>query len=108
MQLGTQLKGLLLALTTALFWGTLPIALKQVVTTVDPMTIVWLRFSTGALWLWVWLPRTGARRPRFGVYERRIILLLGIAAAGLGGNFVLFNASVAYLSASATQIIAQA
>ena len=108
MQLGTQLKGLLLALTTALFWGTLPIALKQVVTTVDPMTIVWLRFSTGALWLWLWLPRTDARRPRFGVYERRIILLLGIAAAGLGGNFVLFNASVAYLSASATQIIAQA
>ena len=51
MPLGTQLKGLLLALTTALFWGTLPIALKQVVTTVDPMTIVWLRFSTGALWL---------------------------------------------------------
>ena len=41
MPLGTQLKGLLLALTTALFWGTLPIALKQVVTTVDPMTIVW-------------------------------------------------------------------
>lgn len=82
MQLGTQLKGLLLALTTALFWGTLPIALKQVVTTVDPMTIVWLRFSTGALWLWVWLPRRDARRLRFGVYERRIILLLGIAPPG--------------------------
>ena len=41
-------------------------------------------------------------------WNRRDILLLAIATAGLGSNFVLFNSSVAYLSASACQILAQA
>ena len=108
MELGTHLKGLFLALTTVIFWGTLPIALKQVVTTVDPTTIVWIRFSTGALWLWFWLPRRTTRRARSGLYSGRVVLLLGVAAAGLGGNFVLYNASVACMSASACQIVAQA
>lgn len=108
MKAGTQVKGLFLALTTVLFWGTLPIALKQVTTTVDPTTIVWIRFTTGALWLWLRLPRTKSRRSSPGLYSGRVILLLGVAAAGLGGNFVLYNASVACMSASACQIVAQA
>lgn len=107
MQLQPNLKGLLLALTTAVFWGALPIALKQLVTTIDPVTIVWLRFTTAALWLWL-VPPASMRRSGSGFDTGRSRLLLAAAAAGLGGNFVLFNASVVYLSAGGTQIIAQA
>lgn len=122
-----RFRGLLLALTTVTFWGTLPIALKQVVSSVDVLTIVWLRFTTIALWMWFFLPHRAegrallplihlfdhgpsAGRPVLaGPYSRRrTVLLLLVAAAGLGGNFVLYNASVVFMTASACQIVSQA
>jgi len=103
-----RLRGCLSALTTALFWGTLPIALKQVADTVPPLTIVWLRFTVAALWLWIRLPLP--RRPALphDWSEGRVYLVFAMAILCLGGNFVLYNTSVIYLSAPAAQIIAQA
>ncbi|WP_170855312.1 EamA family transporter, partial [Yersinia ruckeri] len=43
--------GILLALTTAVFWGVLPIAMKQVLEVMDPFTIVWYRFTLASLGL---------------------------------------------------------
>lgn len=128
MQALAHYKGLGLALTTVAFWGTLPIALKQVTPNVDVFTIVWLRFTTIALWMWFYLPhkaegrffvplmhRLGhhneqiSRLVASGPYNRRkTLLLILVAALGLGGNFVLFNTSVLYLTASACQIVSQA
>ncbi len=125
MTLKSSLKGPLMALSTMLFWSTLPIALKQVVVTVDPVTVVWLRFSTAALWMWFFLPHRAEGRffipfavmhghvqitpSRQGPFNRHlVILLLLTAACGLGGNFVCYNLSLAYLSASACQIVSQA
>lgn len=102
------MQGFLLALTTAFFWGALPIALKQVTTLIDPLTIVWLRFTSAALWQWG-LVMSKPTFPRFSDWsEIRTILLFTVAALGLGGNFVGYNTSVMYLSASAAQIVAQA
>ena len=38
------LLGFLFALITAMAWGSLPIALKQVLSVMTPQTIVWYRF----------------------------------------------------------------
>ncbi len=123
MPLSADIRGLLLAGTTVLFWGTLPIALKQVIGSVDVFTIVWLRFTTAALWLWFSLPhraegrillplahpdRTRGLRLSAGPYSRRRTLLcLLTAICGLGANFVLYNASLCFLTASACQIVGQ-
>lgn len=102
------MQGFCLAITTAIFWGALPIALKQITTLIDPLTIVWLRFSTAALWQWGLFLRTSRSGHGFDWSETRILLLFALAALGLGGNFVGYNTSVIYLSASAAQIVAQA
>ena len=43
--------GLLLACSTALMWGVLPLALKGLMTTLDPMTTTFFRFFIAALLL---------------------------------------------------------
>ncbi|MGB8663693.1 MAG: EamA family transporter, partial [Serratia inhibens] len=43
--------GISLAVTTAICWGALPIAMKEVLVVMDPFTIVWYRFTLAALGL---------------------------------------------------------
>lgn len=47
---GPNTAGLMLALLTALFWGALPLALKHLISTMDAITIVCLRFWVAAAW----------------------------------------------------------
>ena len=117
MTLGNNSAGLLLALLTALFWGALPLAVKHVLPVMDAVTLVWLRFCVAAVWIWCAPAMRGAQRSAAvpaaasapaAPSRRRTWLLLAVATAGLGANFVFFNSSVAYLSASACQILAQA
>lgn len=119
MVLGNNGAGLLLALLTALFWGALPLAVKHVLPVMDAVTLVWLRFCVAAVWIWCVPAARAARGARQEASapavpasappsRRRTWLLLLVASAGLGANFVFFNSSVAYLSASACQILAQA
>ena len=102
---GSNATGLMLALLTALFWGALPLALKHLLSTVDALSIVCLRFWVAAAWTWGLSCRHPGNSTPLG---RREKILLVLAAAGLSCNFVFFNSSVAYLSASACQILAQA
>ena len=102
---GSNATGLMLALLTALFWGALPLALKHLLSTVDALSIVCLRFWVAAAWTWGLSCRHPGNSTPLG---RREKVLLALAAAGLSCNFVFFNSSVAYLSASACQILAQA
>lgn len=117
MVLGNNGAGLLLALLTALFWGALPLAVKHLLPVMDAVTLVWLRFCVAAVWIWCVPAVHASRGPRQSApvaaaaappSRRRTWLLLLVASAGLGANFVFFNSSVAYLSASACQILAQA
>ena len=54
--------GLALALTTAVFWGLLPIALKVTLTGMDAWTLTWYRFTSAA----IALGRRGAASPAPG------------------------------------------
>ena len=118
MRLGNNGAGLLLALLTALFWGALPLAVKHLLPVMDAVTLVWLRFCVAAVWIWCAPAVRASREPQRAAAagpaapaapsRQRTWLLLAVASAGLGANFVFFNSSVAYLSASACQILAQA
>ena len=84
-----MLTGLLLALTTAVLWGLLPIALTVVLARLDPYTITWYRFAASALFLGTVLAAT-QRLPAFGAISRSTWLLVVIALAALVGNYVLY------------------
>ncbi|WP_226051236.1 DMT family transporter [Dickeya chrysanthemi] len=99
--------GFCLALTTAICWGALPIAMKQVLVAMEPYTIVWYRFLIASAGLGIFLYSRGALpKPQMFDHQRWWILLL-VATGGLLGNFVLFSSSLQYLSPTASQVIGQ-
>ncbi|MDG1582262.1 DMT family transporter [Pseudomonas sp. GOM6] len=103
---GRWLFGLLLALTTALLWGILPIKLKEVLQVMDPITVTWYRLLVAGSILFVWL---GARRrlPRFAPLGRRGLGLLALAIGGLVANYVLYLIGLNLLSPGTTQLVIQ-
>ena len=76
--------GLALALTTAVFWGLLPIALEVALAGMDAWTITWYRFATAAVALGLflaWRRRVPLRAPltRHGWVLYAIALLCLVA-----------------------------
>ncbi len=99
--------GILLALTTAVCWGALPIAMKQVLTVMEPPTVVFYRFLMASLGLGLILALRG-KLPAMHIFRKpRWLGLLAIATGGLFGNFLLFSSSLQYLSPTASQVIGQ-
>ncbi|MBJ3814852.1 DMT family transporter [Shimwellia pseudoproteus] len=99
--------GILLALTTAMFWGVLPIAMKQVLPAMEPATIVFYRFLLAGSGLAVILALRG-QLPSLKLFRKpRWLGVLAVATGGLFGNFILFSSSLQYLSPTASQVIGQ-
>jgi drug/metabolite transporter (DMT)-like permease len=98
--------GFALALTTAVLWGVLPIALKIALKSVDPYTVTWYRFASSGLILGVVLGMTGGL-PAFRKFDRRTWMLLAIAFVGLTGNYVLYIVALVHTSPTITQTVAQ-
>ncbi|VDA08111.1 putative inner membrane transporter YhbE [Escherichia coli] len=75
--------GILLALTTAICWGALPIAMKQVLEVMEPPTIVFYRFLMASIGLGAILA-VKKRLPPLRVFRKpRWLILLAVATAGL-------------------------
>ncbi len=99
--------GIVLALITAMCWGALPIAMKQVLTVMEPPTVVFYRFLMASVGLGLILAFK-RRLPPLNMFRKpRWLILLIIATAGLFGNFLLFSSSLQYLSPTASQVIGQ-
>jgi len=98
--------GLALALTTALFWGLLPIALKLLLTRMDPLTITWYRFAAASAVLGLFLMLT-RRLPVPLTLDRGAWGALGICVFGLTGNFVLYILGLSRASPTVTQVVIQ-
>lgn len=97
-------KGILYALTTTLFWGFLAIALKVAVRNIEPLTVVWIRFSMAFTMLFVYF----IIRDRKQLYIlRRPPLKLIIASLALGINYVGFIFGIKYTSPSTGQVVIQ-
>ena len=103
--MNASLKGPLLTLVTILMWASLPLILQQILPVISPSTIVACRFAAAALILGLFLrARKRLPDPRL-LLQNRWLILIGIL--GLVGNFWLFSTSLIYLSAAASQVLAQ-
>jgi drug/metabolite transporter (DMT)-like permease len=99
--------GFVLAIVTAMCWGALPIAMKQVLEVMDPPTVVFYRFLLAGIGLAPILAMRGQLPPLRMFRKPRWLGLLAIATGGLFGNFILFSSSLQYLNPTASQVIGQ-
>jgi len=95
-----------LSLTTAALWGTLPVALKELLAGMDASTIVWYRFLVAGIVLLLWLLVRNELPKVFSV-SGRIRWYLFFAAAGLCCNYFWFSDSLNYVNAETSEAVIQ-
>lgn len=98
--------GLLLALTTALMWATLPVALKIALEQVDPYTLTWFRFVVAFTLIGSWLG-LGGGLGGFARLGRGDWILLAVAALALIGNYLFYLLGLARTTPANAQLIIQ-
>ncbi|MBB5014162.1 DMT family transporter [Rehaibacterium terrae] len=98
--------GLALALATAGFWSTLPVALKITLEQLDPYTLTWFRFLVAFVLMFAWLAARGGLAPLRGLTHRHRALL-AVAALGLIGNYVFYLLGVQHTSPGNAQLLIQ-
>ena len=98
--------GLALALTTAVFWGLLPIALEVTLAGMDAWTITWYRFATAAVALGIFLAWR-RRMPLRAPLTRRGWVLYAVALLCLVANYVSYLLSLELTSPTVAQVLIQ-
>lgn len=103
---GKSLTGFILALTTAVLWGMLPIALKVVLTELSANTITWVRFLVAAIFvvLVLWKQQN---LPKLGKLKGKARTLMLIAVVGLLSNYILYLMGLNLLTAETAQVVIQ-
>ncbi|HFB67205.1 MAG TPA: DMT family transporter [Aeromonadales bacterium] len=98
--------GLILSLTTAVMWGLLPIAIKELLKTMDPWTITFYRFFGATVLMGLYLLRK-KQLPRLKQFTRPLIGLLSICIIGLCANYIFFLFGLALTTPTTTQVLIQ-
>ncbi|WP_416674300.1 DMT family transporter [Egbenema bharatensis] len=98
--------GLSLALSTAVLWGVLPIALKVALQAADVYTVTWFRFLMSFGLLTLWLGRQ-KQLPSLGKLQTSRLSLLFIATGSLAANYLLYLKGLYATSPSNAQVIIQ-
>lgn len=100
------LLGFTLALVATATWGTLPIAVQQVLKAVSAPTLVWMRFVVAATVLLIVL---GMRRhlPRPSEFSWKKLGLVVLGVVGISGNFLLVAEGLHYVSPTTSQVLWQ-
>jgi drug/metabolite transporter (DMT)-like permease len=98
--------GFFLSLIAAAMWGMLPVALKELLSGMDAITIVWYRFIVAAAVLLPWLAFK-QQLPNLIAVGWRIRWYLVIAAVGLSCNYYLFNYSLNFINGETTEAVIQ-
>lgn len=100
------LKGFIYAFSCTLLWAALPIALKQVMDFMPPLSILWFRFATAALALGIYLYfQDGLPRKRSLRWMN--LRLIIPATLCLAINFYFYNLSLKYISPAVSQVSGQ-
>lgn len=102
--MSNQLKGILYASTTAVFWGFLAIAIKLGTQEFNVINLVWFRFTFAFSMLFSYYLFTDRSKLKI-LYKAPFILL--IAAAALGLNYLGFTSGVHYTSPTTAQVVIQ-
>jgi drug/metabolite transporter (DMT)-like permease len=98
--------GLAFSLATAVMWGILPLALKEVLKVMDPITISWYRFSLSAVIAVLWYGHHRGTAIKNLLFGRQWALTL-TAVLALVGNYILYIWGLDYINPGASQILIQ-
>ncbi|WP_394176283.1 DMT family transporter [Thalassotalea litorea] len=101
-----NLKGLVLALTTAIMWGLLPLALGSVLQLMDSYTITWYRFIFAAVLVGIGL-KSKQQIPALFTADKQWFKPLAIAAVFLSLNYILYLSSLYFVPAETAQMLIQ-
>lgn len=103
---GRWVYGFLLALTTTILWGVLPILLKEVLKQMDPYTVTWYRLFTAGVVLFIWLAVRG-QLPSVRKLPGNYRWILLVAVLGLAFNYVLYLMGLSRLTPGTMQLMIQ-
>ena len=98
--------GLGFSLITAIMWGLLPLGLKVVLDSMDPVTISWYRFSLSAVIALLWYGYKSGPALRALLFSHHRVLSLA-AVLGLIGNYLLYMWGLDNITPGAAQILIQ-
>lgn len=98
------LLGFLFAFIAAVMWSILPIALQPILKAMNAQTIVWFRFVVAAAGVFLILFFT-KKLPKLAACRKKSLSLVGLGIAGLAANFYLYNLSLKYIPATASQVL---
>ncbi|MGB2741389.1 MAG: DMT family transporter [Cognaticolwellia sp.] len=102
----TSAKGLMLAITTAIMWGLLPLALKSVLVLMDAYTITWYRFIFAAFFVTILL--ASKRKLPFSAFQQKNLMVpILFAAIFLSLNYIFYLASLYYIPVETAQMLIQ-
>lgn len=104
---GKSMFGLSLALTTAVLWGMLPIALKILLDVLTANTITAIRFLVAAIMVGIWLGLSGKLPGLRLLRTRKAGGLMLVAVLGLLSNYIMYLSGLNYLSAETGQVVIQ-
>lgn len=99
--------GFILSIFTAFIWGSVPIALKEVMEDLDAPTLVWYRFLIAFIIL---LPILAVKKdlPFRKIQQKpKSLILLSILTLGIVGNFILLSKALVYTTPTVVQIVIQ-
>lgn len=99
-------KGLILALTTAIMWGLLPLALTSVLQLMDSYTITWYRFLFAAI-IVSFILLNSKKIPKAIFKNKALFKRLFFAAIFLSLNYILYLTSLYYVPAETAQMLIQ-
>ncbi len=99
--------GFFLSLFTAFIWGNVPIALKEVMLTLDATTLVWYRFLIAFLILFPILFYKKDLPIQKIQQNPKLLIVLIILTLGILINFLLFSESLVYTTPTVVQIVIQ-
>tara|TARA_R110000737_G_C14542083_1_gene479233 strand:- start:109 stop:1092 length:984 start_codon:yes stop_codon:yes gene_type:complete len=102
----SSVKGLMLAMTTAIMWGLLPLALKSVLLLMDAYTITWYRFIFAAFFVGLLL-LLKRKIPRSVLQQTSMMKRLFFAGILLSLNYILYLISLYFIPAETAQMLIQ-
>lgn len=100
------LLGFLLAVSTAMLWGVVPLGLKVVLEAMDAYTITFCRFFGSWLLLGLWL-LWRHHLPNTNQLSSSLWGVLLVAAFGLASNYLLYLQGLDHLEAKTAQVVTQ-
>ncbi|TRX57468.1 DMT family transporter [Thalassomonas sp. M1454] len=101
-----NVKGLMLALITAIMWGLLPLALVSVLQLMDSYTITWYRFMFAAVFVGLMLFKSN-KIPSGILQSKSLMKRMLFAAVFLSLNYILYLSSLYFVPGETAQMLIQ-